>query len=130
MLRGVRALGPRARIGALSLSPGAPAKTGRRRIALLTLLAALALLLVRVAVWQPLAVFGEATSDGYVRVPGVVHIHTTLSDGSERSALRGTVQVNDPDCATIAEACPHMTASPPDRASVTVSNGSPLLVQR
>jgi hypothetical protein len=67
----------------LALSSGAPAKPGRRRIAiaLLVLLAVLALLLVRVAVWRPLAVVGEAPSDGYVRVPGVVHIHTTLSDG-------------------------------------------------
>ena len=65
----------------MALSSGAPAKTRRRRIALLILLAVLALLLVRVALWRPLAVVGEAPGDGYVRVPGVVHIHTTLSDG-------------------------------------------------
>jgi hypothetical protein len=47
----------------------------------LTLLAVLALLLLRVALWRPLAVVGPAPNDGYVRVPGVVHIHTTLSDG-------------------------------------------------
>jgi hypothetical protein len=31
--------------------------------------------------WRPLAVAGPAPDDGYVRVPGVVHVHTTLSDG-------------------------------------------------
>jgi hypothetical protein len=29
----------------------------------------------------PLPVLGEAPADGLVRVPGVVHVHTTLSDG-------------------------------------------------
>jgi len=66
----------------LVVTSGAPAKAGRWRIALLTLFVVVAFLLVRVAVWRPLAVFGEPPSDGFVRVPGVVHIHTTLSDGS------------------------------------------------
>jgi hypothetical protein len=30
---------------------------------------------------RPLAVFGPAPTDGFTRVPGVVHVHTTLSDG-------------------------------------------------
>src|SRR5262249_3954519 len=37
---------------------------------------------VRVARWRPLPVAGERPLDGYVRVPGVVHVHTTLSDGA------------------------------------------------
>ena len=36
---------------------------------------------VRVARWRPLPVVGEAPSDGFTRVRGVVHVHTTLSDG-------------------------------------------------
>jgi hypothetical protein len=50
----------------------------------LVLLAALALAglwLLRVALWRPLALVGEAPDDGYARVAGVVHVHTTLSDG-------------------------------------------------
>jgi hypothetical protein len=55
----------------------------RRRGAVLLLLA---LVLVgayalRVALWRPLALVGEAPADGYARVSGVVHVHTTLSDG-------------------------------------------------
>ena len=34
-----------------------------------------------VARWRPLPVFGDAPSDGFTRVRGVVHVHTTLSDG-------------------------------------------------
>jgi Carbohydrate binding domain (family 11)/PHP domain len=37
--------------------------------------------LVRVALWRPLPVSGEDPNDGYTRVAGVVHVHTTLSDG-------------------------------------------------
>ncbi len=40
-----------------------------------------ALALLRVALWRPLVVSGEAPPDGYTRVSGVVHVHTTLSDG-------------------------------------------------
>jgi hypothetical protein len=41
----------------------------------------LAGLLVRVALWHPLEVVGPAPDDGYVRVSGAIHMHTTLSDG-------------------------------------------------
>jgi hypothetical protein len=56
----------------------------RRR--LLRLLAAAAVLaagayVARVAAWRPLAVAGEPPRDGYTRVAGVVHVHTSLSDG-------------------------------------------------
>jgi hypothetical protein len=37
---------------------------------------------VHVARWRPRALVGEPPADGYVRVPGVVHVHTTLSDGA------------------------------------------------
>ncbi len=37
--------------------------------------------MLRVALWQPLAVEGERPADGLVRVTGVVHVHTSLSDG-------------------------------------------------
>lgn len=36
---------------------------------------------LRVARWEPLPVAGEPPADGLVRVAGVVHVHTTLSDG-------------------------------------------------
>jgi hypothetical protein len=36
---------------------------------------------VRVATWRPLPLDGPAPVDGFVRVGGVVHVHTTLSDG-------------------------------------------------
>lgn len=53
----------------------------------LKVVAAAALLLLagaalRVAMWRPSSVAGQAPDDGFVRVPGVVHVHTTLSDGS------------------------------------------------
>ncbi|HLA79869.1 MAG TPA: CIA30 family protein [Vicinamibacteria bacterium] len=34
-----------------------------------------------VARWRPLPVEGTAPSDGLIRVPGVVHVHSSLSDG-------------------------------------------------
>ncbi len=37
--------------------------------------------MARVALWQSQPVVGRAIDDGYVRVPGVVHVHTTFSDG-------------------------------------------------
>jgi len=40
-----------------------------------------AIAFLRVALWRPLGLSGEAPSDGYTRVAGVVHVHTTLSDG-------------------------------------------------
>lgn len=52
----------------------------RRRI-----LGALAVLLaggaLRVALWRPFSVTGSLPEDGFTRVGGVVHVHTTLSDG-------------------------------------------------
>ncbi len=36
---------------------------------------------VRIARWSPLPVEGPQPADGYVRVAGVVHVHTTHSDG-------------------------------------------------
>ena len=51
----------------------------------LVLLAALVLIAVflgRVALWRPLDLVGEGPGDGYARASGVVHVHTTLSDGS------------------------------------------------
>ncbi|HEY6548728.1 MAG TPA: CehA/McbA family metallohydrolase, partial [Vicinamibacteria bacterium] len=40
-----------------------------------------ALYLLQVALSRPLAVTGAAPDDGFVRTPGIVHVHTTLSDG-------------------------------------------------
>ena len=37
---------------------------------------------VHVVRWKALPVVGEQAQDGYQRVPGVVHVHTTLSDGA------------------------------------------------
>jgi len=58
---------------------------GRRwlsvRSALLALLALLSVSLLRVALWAPRGLVGEAPRDGLSRVKGVVHVHTTLSDG-------------------------------------------------
>ena len=56
----------------------------RGRLGGLLLLAVLVFLgtwAVRVARWEPLPLVGEAAGDGYARAVGVVHIHTTLSDG-------------------------------------------------
>jgi hypothetical protein len=55
---------------------------GRRgRIVLLAALALLAGWLLRVALWRPLPLGGAPLDDGYARAAGVVHVHTTLSDG-------------------------------------------------
>jgi hypothetical protein len=51
----------------------------RRALALTALLAGL--WCVRVALRRPHEVAGVAPADGFTRVPGVVHVHTTLSDG-------------------------------------------------
>ena len=37
--------------------------------------------LARVALWQPVPLSGSSIDDGYERASGVVHVHTTLSDG-------------------------------------------------
>lgn len=62
---------------------GDPAPRSRRSIRILALaVAALAAaFLLRVAFWRPLAVEGSMPEDGLTRLPGVVHVHTTLSDG-------------------------------------------------
>jgi hypothetical protein len=53
---------------------------GRRRllVAAAVVLAGAVLWIVR---WRPLAVTGAPADDGFTRVPGVIHVHTTLSDG-------------------------------------------------
>jgi len=67
------------------LAPGSdargPAARGGRRIALIAGLSLVLVLALRIALYRPLAVVGEDPRDGFVRVPGVVHVHTTLSDG-------------------------------------------------
>jgi hypothetical protein len=51
------------------------------RLALLALLLLGAVYAARVALWRPLTVEAGGPDDGYSRVSGVVHVHTTLSDG-------------------------------------------------
>lgn len=56
----------------------------RRRLALRLLLSATALLALaplRAALWQPADLSGTTPDDGFTRVRGVVHVHTTASDG-------------------------------------------------
>lgn len=55
----------------------------RRVIQRALLLAALVAgsVFVREALWRPLDLVGAAPDDGYVRARGVVHVHTTASDG-------------------------------------------------
>ncbi len=52
-----------------------------RGVLLAAALGVLALLALRVALFRPLPVAGALPGDGYVRVPAVVHVHTTFSDG-------------------------------------------------
>jgi hypothetical protein len=56
---------------------------GRRRSVFVLLLAGAVLgaLALRVALWRPLPVQGAPPDDDFTRVPGIVHVHTTLSDG-------------------------------------------------
>jgi carbohydrate binding protein with CBM11 domain len=56
---------------------------GRRRSVFVLLLAGavLAALALRVALWRPRPVQGAPPDDGFTRVGGIVHVHTTLSDG-------------------------------------------------
>ena len=56
-------------------------RTTARWLAVILLLAG-ALLVWRVIAWHPLWVPAAAVTDGFVRVSGVAHIHTTHSDGS------------------------------------------------
>lgn len=51
------------------------------RIALLAALAVAAALALRVVLWRPFDLAAHARDDGFVRVAGVLHVHTTLSDG-------------------------------------------------
>ena len=52
------------------------------RAAALLVLVAAGVYLARVALWEPLPLVGEAIDDDFARAKGVVHVHTTLSDGS------------------------------------------------
>lgn len=52
------------------------------RWALVATVALAVLAFVRAALWRPLPLTGAAPDDGYVRLAGVVHVHTTASDGS------------------------------------------------
>ncbi len=52
----------------------------RRLLVLLPLVAAVGWL-GQVALWRPLGLVGPLPADGYHRFAGVVHVHTTLSDG-------------------------------------------------
>src|SRR6186997_2567179 len=53
-----------------------------RTIVLALLLLVLLLAAIHVVRWKALPVVGEQAHDGYERVSGVVHVHTTLSDGA------------------------------------------------
>jgi hypothetical protein len=64
-----------------SASRARPARRRWLRWSLLGLSALAAFSAVRVALWRPAQVLGDAPNDGYQRVSGVVHVHTTYSDG-------------------------------------------------
>ena len=53
----------------------------RRNFVAGVLLALSGVYALRIALWRPLPLTGAPMDDGYVRVPGAVHVHTTLSDG-------------------------------------------------
>jgi hypothetical protein len=57
-------------------------RPGARTIVLSFIALALLVSAVRVVRWKALPVTGEQAHDGYQRVSGVVHVHTTLSDGA------------------------------------------------
>lgn len=63
------------------LVPFSGGRVTRGRALALGALALLAAGALHVALQAPLAVSGPAPDDGLVRVPGVVHVHTTFSDG-------------------------------------------------
>jgi hypothetical protein len=52
-----------------------------KRVALTVAIAALLLFFVRAATWGPRSLTGPAPADGFTRVNGVIHVHTTHSDG-------------------------------------------------
>ena len=53
----------------------------RTSFALLFVSTILGVYLLRVALWGPMPLIGIPIDDGYERASGVVHVHTTLSDG-------------------------------------------------
>jgi hypothetical protein len=75
-----------------------------RRLVLLVIALLVGVYAVRVIVWRPASLAGTAPQDGYSRVGGVVHVHTTLSDGggtpqeviaAARAASLGFVAITD-----------------------------------
>ncbi|MBI3931955.1 MAG: CIA30 family protein [Acidobacteria bacterium] len=68
------------------MSSAEPAAPKRRRLPwasslLLAVFVLLGAYLLHAALWRPLGVTGEPPADGFRRVAGVVHVHTTASDG-------------------------------------------------
>jgi hypothetical protein len=64
----------------------------------------LAAYLLKTSLWRPLAVSGSPVDDGHARVAGIIHVHTTLSDGggtpedvvaAARAAGLGFVAISD-----------------------------------
>jgi hypothetical protein len=53
----------------------------RARVVFLAVAAVLGVFALRIVLWKPLALQGAPPDDGFTRVRGVVHVHTTLSDG-------------------------------------------------
>jgi hypothetical protein len=79
-------------------------RPGGRRLVVFVLALLVAAYAARVVVWRPAALAGTAPQDGYTRVGGVVHVHTTLSDGggtpqevigAARAASLGFVVITD-----------------------------------
>lgn len=52
-----------------------------KRLLFFAVLLVLMVIAIRVVLWRPLPVMGEAPRDGYTRISGSIHIHTTYSDG-------------------------------------------------
>ena len=65
----------------MARTPDNPRRLRPGRAALLVVPLILLVAALRVALWVPLPVLGDRADDGYVRVPGVVHVHTSFSDG-------------------------------------------------
>jgi hypothetical protein len=75
-----------------------------RRLVFAVLALLLAAYALRVILWRPAELVGAGPQDGYTRVGGVVHVHTTLSDGggtpqeviaAARAASLGFVAITD-----------------------------------